>query len=213
LRPRILDLYCGAGGAGAGYAAAGFDVVGVDHRPQPHYPFTFVEGDALEYLASHPSGFVAVHASPPCQRHSTLAAGEEVELVRPTRTLLRRWGLPYVIENVEGAPLLNPVRICGVGLPGLRVIRHRLFESSVPLTGVPCPEQHPNVYTTDKRKALYGLLDPDTAYLQVTGGGNATVEQKRNAMGIQWMNGRELNQAVPPAYTLHIGRQLLRELL
>ena len=113
---RLLDLFCCAGGAGAGYAAAGFEVVGVDIDPQPRYPFEFVQGDALEYVAEHGHKFDVIHASPPCQafsRTKTLHTNEHPDLIEPTRAALRATGKPYVIENVVGAPLLDPIKLDG----------------------------------------------------------------------------------------------------
>lgn len=211
-RPRLLDLFCGAGGASYGYALAGFDVVGVDIAPQPHYPFTFYRDDALTFPTDD---FDVIHASPPCQAFSTLQARTRhitrVELIAPIRERLVSTGRPYVIENVEGAPLVRPVRLCGTQFPGLRVIRHRLFESNVPLVGTDCGE-HPLVFTRDKRKQHCGQLDQNTSFVQVTGGGNCTVANARAAMGITWMTKRELNEAIPPAYTTYIGKQLLSTL-
>lgn len=217
-KPRLLDLFCGAGGAGMGYHRAGFDVVGVDINPQPRYPFNFVQADALLFLAGYIKWgiehvFDAIHASPPCQRYSDLAkrngnADDWPDLIAPTRDLLKMAVLPWVIENVEGAPLRDPITLCGVSFPELRVIRHRLFESNVNLAA-PEHKPHPLVFTYDKRKAHYGRLDQDVAYVQVTGGGNATVANKRAAMGIDWMTGAELNEAIPPAYTEWIGRRLI----
>lgn len=211
-KQRLLDLFCCAGGASVGYARSGFEVVGVDLSPQPRYPFEFHQADALaldpEFLAT----FDAVHASPPCQSYSDLAKRNRnghlwPRLVEPTRKLLRSLGVPYVIENVEGAPLLDPLVLCGTMFPGLRVIRHRLFESNVPLDAPP-HGRHPLVFTHDKRKAHYGKLDQDTSFVQVTGGGNCTIRNARAAMGIEWMIKDELNEAIPPAYTEWIGRQL-----
>lgn len=221
-KPVLLDAFCGAGGAAQGYAEAGFEVVGIDIERQENYPFEFIQADAIEFLRRMVAGgtfewkgpglFAAVHASPPCQRHSDLqrrTGREYPELIAPVRELLQEWGLPFVIENVEGAPLMDPVRICGASLPGLRVIRHRLFESNFPLQGIPCPDRHPLVFTHDKRKAHYGHLDQDTSHVQVTGGGNCTVANKLDAMGVPWMTGAEANEAIPPAYTRFIGTQLL----
>jgi len=201
---KILDLFSGAGGAAVGYHRAGFDVFGVDLHPQPNYPFAFLQADALAFLEFPLIGFDAIHASPPCQAHSDLQKQNKREypdLIAPVRERLITSGLPYVIENVEGAPLITPVMVCGAGIPGLRVIRHRLFESNVPLEGVPCPSKHPLVFTHDKRKAHFGQLDQDTAFVQVTGGGNCTVANKRAAMDVPWMTGKEANEAIPPAYT------------
>ena len=225
-RPRLLDLFCGAGGAAMGYRRAGFDVVGVDIAPQPNYPFEFVQGDAIEFLERMVAGgtfewkgpglFDAVHASPPCQAYSDLqkrTRREYPRLIEPVRELLRTWGLPYVIENVDGAPLIAPVVLCGTQFPGLRVLRHRLFETS----GFFCPpmlghRKHPLVFTHDKRKAHYGKLDQNESFVQVTGGGNCTVANARDAMGIDWMTKDELNEAIPPAYTGYVGGFLLAAL-
>ncbi len=212
---RLLDLFCGAGGAAMGYHRAGFDVVGVDIEPQPNYPFEVHCRDALAVIddLDYFGDFDVIHASPPCQRYSDLAkrngnGADWPDLIAPIRELLEQTGLPWVIENVEGAPLRDPIMLCGTMFPGLRVLRHRLFESSVPLTP-PAHGDHPLVFTHDKRKAHYGELDQDTSFVQVTGGGNATVANKAAAMDIDWMTGAELNEAIPPAYTQFLGEQLL----
>ncbi len=220
-RPLLLDLFCGAGGAAMGYYRAGFDVVGVDIAPQPNYPFDFEQVDAMNVLRGRwwhvrPTQFDVIHASPPCQRYSDLSnrnnnADDWPDLVPIVRELLTIWDVPYVIENVEGAPLIDPITLCGTMFAGLRVIRHRLFKSNMPLTSPP-HGRHPLVFTHDKRKAHYGHLDQDTSFVQVTGGGNATVANKADAMGIDWMTGAELNEAIPPAYTEFIGAQLLQHL-
>lgn len=216
MRPIILDLFCGAGGAAMGYHRAGFDVIGIDIAPQPNYPFGFIQGDALN-VSIWPERFDAIHASPPCQRFSDLAARNAngdgwPDLVEPTRLCLQEAQRPFVIENVEGAPLINPIMLCGVMFPGLRVLRHRLFESNVRLAARP-HEAHPLVFTHDKRKAHYGKLNQDTAFVQVTGGGNATLANKLDAMGCWWMRSHhEVNEAIPPAYTEWVGGQLARHL-
>lgn len=131
-KPRLLDLFCKAGGAGYGYWQAGFDVVGVDIEPQKRYPFTFIQADALEYLARHGGEYDAIHASPPCQAFSKMKNPDKAhrkahpDLVDPVRELLMRTGRPYIIENVPGAPLLSPVTLCGSQF-GLKVYRHRVF--------------------------------------------------------------------------------------
>jgi DNA (cytosine-5)-methyltransferase 1 len=212
----LLDLYCGAGGASKGYVDAGFQVVGVDSSPQPRYPYRFIQQDALVFLdillaANRPLPYAAVHASPPCQAYSDLQKQSGLsypKLIEPTRERLEALRLPYVIENVEGAPLRAPTTLCGTMFPGLRVIRHRLFESNVELS-TPPHGKHPLVFTYDKRKAHYGKLDQNTAFVQVTGGGNCTVKNARDAMGIDWMIKDELNEAIPPAYTELVGKQLL----
>lgn len=213
MKPRLLDLFCCAGGATRGYQRAGFYVVGVDIRPQPNYVGDeFVQADALTFPLD---GFEAVHASPPCQASSDLQKQNKrvyPQLIPPIRERLRDWGGVYVIENVEGAPLVDPVKICGASIPGLRVIRHRLFESNVPLSGNTCPRRHPLVFTYDKRKAHHGQLNQDESFVQVTGGGNCTVANKRAAMGVPWMTGAEANEAIPPAYAEFIGLQLTEHL-
>lgn len=215
---RLVDLCCKGGGASMGYYLAGFDVIGVDREPQPDYPFPFVQADLRdltpEWLREHAD---AVAGSPPCQAHSDLAhrTGQEYpDYIPETRALMRASGLPYSLENVEGAPLLDPLVLCGTQFPGLRVLRHRLFESNVPLAEPrPHPERHPLVFTHDKRKPHFGKLDQATAFVQVTGGGNCTVDNARDAMGIWWLGKDGLNQAIPPAYTEWIGRQLAAHML
>ena len=215
-RPRLLDLFCCAGGAGVGYQRAGFDVVGIDIDPQPNYPLEFIQANALEVDEGFLATFDVIHASPPCQSYSDLAkrnrnADDWPRLIEPVREMLRATGLPYVIENVEGAPLIDPVVLCGTMFKGLRVLRHRLFESNVPLLA-PDHRVHPLVFTHDKRKAHYGKLDQDTSFVQVTGGGNCSIANARKAMGISWMTKAELNEAIPPAYTEYIGGQVLAHL-
>lgn len=221
-RPRLLDLFCGAGGAAVGYARAGFDVVGVDVAPQPRYPFEFRQADAIEYLAAGGwIGFDAIHASPPCQRFSIARhvrpSGERhPDLIAPTRAQLQRIGRPYVIENVAGAPLSNPIRLCGT-MFGLQVIRHRLFESNLLLcapshtrheTGVGFRERG-HRFVKGWRNAA-GKSYPLGDYVTVTGH-NFEMRSGSAAMGIDWMAvRRELAQAIPPAYTECIGAQLLR---
>jgi DNA (cytosine-5)-methyltransferase 1 len=211
-----LDLFCGAGGATRGYELAGARMMGIDINQQPNYVGAgFMCRDALtlsaRWIANH---FDFVHASPPCQAHSDLqrqSKREYPDLIAATRRLLDRTNLPYVIENVEGAPLRNPIMLCGTMFPGLRVIRHRLFETNwEPFTLPHGP--HPLVFTHDKRKRHYGQLDQDSSFVQVTGGGNARLANKLDAMGIDWMTGPEVNEAIPPAYTEFVGRQLLAQL-
>lgn len=199
-----------------GYHRAGFEVVGVDLHPQRNFPFQFIQADALTLETEFLRSFDAIHASPPCQSYSDLAkrngnGHKWPRLIEPVRELLVATGLPYVIENVEGAPLIDPAILCGTMFPGLRVIRHRLFESNFPLYPPPHPP-HPLVYTLDKRKSHYGKLDQNTAFVQVTGGGNCSVANARDAMGIDWMTKPELNEAIPPAYTRFVGRELLRHM-
>jgi len=222
VRPRLLDLFCGAGGAAKGYYDAGFEVVGVDIMPQPNYPFEFIHGDAIEFLERMVAGgtfewkgpglFAAVHASPPCQAHSTLGSlwkdRKHPDLVAPTRDLLAAWGLPYVIENVVGAPLLNPIMLCGstfgLGANGRQLRRHRLFESSVMVMAYPC--QH-----IGQPVGVYGYGGGGS----MTRGYKGTSEEYREAMGMHWpgLTKAEIAQAIPPAYTEHIGGYLMAEVM
>lgn len=155
--PRLLDLFCGAGGAGAGYRWAGFDVTGLDIHPQPRYPFAFEQGDAIEALRGGIwRDFDAIHASPPCQHYSPLGAlsphKSYPDLIAITRTLLIETGLPFVIENVMSAPLdkARSVTLCG-GMFGLRTYRHRRFEPAPGMT-LTAPE-HPKHLTVDEAVA------------------------------------------------------------
>jgi len=215
-KPRLLDLFCCAGGAAVGYARAGFEVVGVDLTDQPNYPFEFHQMDALSLDRNWVMTFDAIHASPPCQSYSDLArrngnADDWPRLIEPVREMLEDFGKPWIIENVEGAPLIDPVMLCGTMFPPLRVIRHRLFESNIDLV---TPhhvgrKEHPLVFTHDKRKPHYGKLDQNVSFVQVTGGGNCSMANARQAMGIDWMTKKnELNEAIPPAYTEYLGEQL-----
>ena len=221
-RPRLLDLFCGAGGCTKGYQRAGFYVVGVDISPQPNYcGDAFVQMDALEFLRRLLAGeevagwrledFDGIAASPPCQAYSA-ATGEHrdkhPDLVAETRRLLREAGLPYVIENVERSPLENPVTLCGSGF-GLPLRRHRLFEASFPLMSPGCAHggqvKRFDVYEHGKwRKsaspAIYGK------------GGRKAVEHWPEALGIDWMTRDEMAQAIPPAFTEHVGSYLMRHL-
>ena len=206
----LLDLFSGAGGACKGYQMAGFKVRGVDLHAQPRYVGEqFIQADALEYLAGLiESGeieeFDAIHASPPCQAYSWAAKRwkkiSRVDLVAPTRTLLQTTGLPYVMENVIGAPLGFAITLCGT-MFNLRVIRHRLFESSYFLFA---PHHPPHQGTVR-----------NGTYVTVAGHGGDNIKgrgsraAKQEAMGINWMNDKELNESIPPKYTEHLGRQLM----
>jgi DNA (cytosine-5)-methyltransferase 1 len=204
---KVLDLFCKAGGASAGLAMAGFDVTGVDIAPQPNYPYRLIQADALTCPLE---GFDLIWASPPCQAYSDLAkrngnAHEWPQLIGPVRERLIASGSPYVIENVQGAPLRDPVTLCGTMFRGLRVIRHRLFEATFKITAPKCG-RHPKVHTFDRRKAHFGKTCEWRDFVQVTGGGNSTTLAACSAMGIWWMTKEELNEAIPPAYAFHIGR-------
>lgn len=200
---KLLDLFCCAGGAGMGYARAGFEVVGVDINAQPRYPFAFHQGDALEFLFEHGHKFDAVHASPPCQAYSAtrkIQNNYHPELIPPTRAALQRLGLPWVIENVPGSPLIDPVELCGA-MFGLRTYRHRLFEASFQVT-VP---EHP---AHDAPQAKMGRPPKEGDYIHVVGNFSG-VEYAKAAIGIDWMNRDEMAQAIPPAYTEYIGCKLM----
>jgi DNA (cytosine-5)-methyltransferase 1 len=225
MRPRLLDLFCGAGGAAMGYHRAGFDVTGVDIKPQKHYPFPFILGDALEYVQEYGKEYDAIHASPPCQAYCDLRkmwnSREHPDLVGPTREALSSTGKPYIIENVPGAPLRASVMLCGtmfgLGCDGAELWRHRYFETTfnLPLTQ-PC--QH---YQGGKVIGVYGGHGRDrrrVVGVYGSSGGSSTRDgtqqfstaERREAMGIDWMTGAELSQAIPPAYTEWIGKQLLK---
>jgi DNA (cytosine-5)-methyltransferase 1 len=209
--PRLLDAYCCEGGAGRGYADAGFDVTGIDNRPQPRYPFTFIEADALEMLADREflAGFDAIHASPPCRDHTPLTsvAGTDGSawLLEATRGLLIASGKPWVIENVPGAPMRADLTLCG-HMFGLRTRRHRWFEFS-PSAGIipPLPHVHrPGVKTATKRRRERWDQGWDVS---VTG--DVGVYVGPEALGVDWMTGNGLSQAIPPAYTRYVGEFLM----
>jgi DNA (cytosine-5)-methyltransferase 1 len=207
-RPRLLDLFSGAGGCAVGYDRAGFDVVGVDNRPQPRYPFAFVQADALEYAAAHGSEYDAIHASPPCQGYSRMryATGgtSAPKLIAETRAALIATGRPYVIENVVGAPLVAYTMLCGT-MFGLRVRRHRLFETAplLPLLTPPCSCKHG---VRDGRligARLRGPKPPGRIKPP-----RFTDRELRSALGVDWMTIVEAGQAIPPAMTAFIGAAL-----
>jgi DNA (cytosine-5)-methyltransferase 1 len=203
VKPRLLDLFCGAGGCARGYQRAGFYVVGVDNRPQPRYAGDeFVQAAALEDIREHGREFDAVHASPPCQAHSSIAkqqrtrrpsAYEHPDLVEDTQRLLRATGLPYVIENVLSAPLENAVMLCGSSF-GLDVRRHRLFESNVPILALPCAHhwQTPRFRSLDKRHS--GLASVVGVHGHLNYAGERALREA--AMGIDWMSPEELAPAL-----------------
>lgn len=207
MRPRLLDLYSCAGGAGMGYHRAGFEVVGVDIEPQPRYPFEFHQADALKYLAEHGHEFDAIHASPPCQAYSVASQtqrnqGKEYpDLLAPTRDALEALGLPWVIENVPGAPMRADYRLCGCFF-GLRLRRERWFETSW--------HHFEMMPTHDHSEPALSVVGHGTpSWVRQKLGFNPTIAMYREAMGIDWTNRDELSQAIPPAYTEHIGRELL----
>lgn len=212
--PTLLDLFCCAGGAGEGYRRAGFDVTGVDIEPQPNNPHRFVQGDALEYLEAHGNEYDAIHGSPPCQGYSKLRQMHPKRkyplLIDALREKLTRLGKPYVIENVQTAPLQrysdlfggHGVVLCG-SMFGLGVARgflrrHRIFEASFSIVQPPCNHRGPavGVYGHGGHSGKHRMLYRDEA---------------SKAMGIDWMSRDEMSQAIPPAYTEYIGRYLLAQ--
>lgn len=220
-RPRLLDLFCGAGGAAVGYSRAGFDVTGVDHKPQPRFPFPFMLADALEYVREHGKEYDAIHASPPCQAYSRLRhlpwlrGRHYPRLIGETREGLIATRKPYVIENVSDAPVWG-AELCGAAL-GLPFSRHRRFECSVVLLFPPCPGHdviQPGSATPGKRyRAQAGITGmPKEICRDSMAGHFAGVGLAREAMQIPWMTRDELSQAIPPAYCEFIGRQLMQYL-
>lgn len=235
-RPRLLDLFCGAGGCTKGYQEAGFEVVGVDIKPQPNYcGDEFIQADAIEWLDGaleggmlELGGFVAVHASPPCQaythaRHiANRGRDDHPRLIEPVREILRQTGLPYVIENVVGAPLENLIELCGPSF-GLDVKRHRLFETSFAILAPACacgPHREPKFPSTPRVEVGYRDDEgkrPLSRYVNPLASGT-THELFAEAMGIDWIPARgkrpakPLQEAIPPAYTRHVGSYLLQHL-
>lgn len=215
VRLKLLDLFCCAGGCSMGYSDAGFDVTGVDLEPRRDYPFPFIEADALDILADRAflDTFHVITASPPCQRytvavHATGTAENHPDLVPPVREALESWGGPYVIENVPGAPLHNPLLVCGWAV-GLRHIkRHRLFESNMPLMspGCLCP--------TGDTVSVFGHSGEDRRKTTRQAHGvmrkHVPISEVRDLMGVPWITERDaVSESIPPAYTHYLGEQLL----
>lgn len=213
-RPLALDLFCKAGGASMGLYRAGFDVVGVDIEPQPRYPFAFVQADALKPPFDL-SRFDFIWASPPCQFYSALRPIAEAsagsprnyqDLVAPTREMLLAAGVPYCIENVPGSPLRWSLLLCGE-MFGLRTYRHRHFETSwLVMEPHHPPHRTPSQSKGRNRKAQWLAGAHASVY------GDIGTYAGPEAMGIDWMNGRELGNAVPPAYSEYIGRAALHQI-
>jgi len=204
---KLLDLFCGAGGASMGYARAGFEVTGMDLKHGKRYPFKYIRKNVMELRPEDLEEYDVIHASPPCQtfsatRHLRNAQGKTTSkqnLLAQVRSLLVVSGKPYVIENVKGAPLINAVQVCGSAF-GLKVRRHRLFESNMPLRGTECHHAQQG-----RPIGIYGSMRDE-----IPGGGHTakTMSEANAAMGIDWMIWGELVEAIPPAYTHHIGLQL-----
>lgn len=220
---KLLDLFCCEGGAGMGYHRAGFEVTGVDilGKYTKRYPFTFIQADALEYATKHAHEYDVIHASPPCQAWSIAAIGSGTQdrhpkLIEPIRKILKASGRPYVIENVVGAPLENPLTLCGTmfGLQAmdddgtrLRLERHRLFESNVKLTA-PAPCNHDR---TIQVGGVYGGGRSnrwEAKYVR-RGGYTPAKHVREQLMGIDWMTLHGLSQSIPPTYSEWIGTQIL----
>ena len=218
---RILALFCCAGGAGAGYAAAGFDVVGVDIDPQPRYPFEFHQADALEFVTDHGHEFDAIHASPPCQAFSktkTLHSNEHPDLIEPTRAALIATGKPYVIENVVGAPLVDPVKLDGrhfamtaadVDGVELKLVRPRLFESNIALHAPSTFTPNREIVTASAYGAGGGWTPKHRDNPDRRGGYIPHIDVLRELLGIDWTNKHELSQSIPPRFTQYVGEQLM----
>lgn len=204
-KPAVLDLFCGAGGASMGYHQAGFEVVGVDIKPQPNYPFKFIQGDALEVFKEVGYMFDFFHASPPCQAYSVMSKrwgrGGYPELIEPTRELLS--GLPYAIENVPSAPLIEPTTLCGSmfnleDTEGRQLKRHRRFETSFPLKPLKC---------SHKKKTI-GVYGHPGGSSKRDGLVFAQLKDWKDAMQIDWMSIPEITESIPPAYTRYVGEQV-----
>jgi DNA (cytosine-5)-methyltransferase 1 len=200
--PRLLDLFCGAGGAGMGYHQAGFDVVGVDINPMPNYPFEFHQGDALDYLAAHWITFDIIHASPPCQAYTGVPnrRDDHADLLDLTRDRLIASGLPYVLENVPGAPMPDAFILCGSTF-GLPIVRHRLFETHPRIGLVP----------SSCRQSSWGRgVDHGPGFYPYAHGAWRPAWREHVLPTVwPWMTLEEASQAIPPAYTTFIGTQLL----
>ena len=221
----LLDLFCGSGGAAKGYADAGFEVIGVDIEWHDDFPYTHYVGEAIETLEDLIGEYNtfdgvpidAIHASPPCPAYSTMTPDQSKHpmLIEPVRDLLVKTGLPYVIENVEGAKkhMVDPVKLCGSMFPydGLRVRRHRLFETNFPVHRLRC-----NHKAQGEVIGVYGDHWDSREFLRPDGtrrGRKAqSLEEGRAAMGVDWMSWGDLKDSIPPAYTRWIGRELREHL-
>ena len=202
-KPRLLDLFCGAGGCSVGYARAGFEVVGVDIKPQKNYPFEFHQADAMTYPLD---GFDAIHASPPCQGYSVATPnrlkGTHPNLVASCRERLNEAGIPWVMENVYRAPMRSDFLLCGCHFNLGQLRRKRIFETNWSSMVLRPPCVHTGCAIT---VAGHGT----TASERKLRGRPTTQLERAEVMGIDWMNRDELAQAIPPAYTHFIGNRLM----
>ncbi|MBP2581874.1 DNA (cytosine-5)-methyltransferase 1 [Streptomyces sp. PvR006] len=209
-RPRLLDAFCCQGGASAGYAAAGFDVTGIDLHPQPRYPYRFIQGDAVEYIRNHGHEYDAIAGSPPCQGYSdaqVLQGRDHPMLIAPTRDAMNATGRPWIIENVPGAAphLIDPVVLCGA-MFGLGTYRDRYFEAGGGLTLTqPHHPRHDKPITKMGRPRRPGEM---AHYV----GNFSGVQAARDDLQVPWMNRDGIRECIPPAYTQHLGRQLIQHL-
>lgn len=224
MKYRILDLFSCAGGAAVGYHRAGLEVAGVDINPQPRYPFEHHVADALEFVAAHGHEFDAIHASPPCQAFSatkSLHTNTHPDLIGPTREALQATGRPYVIENVPRSPLTDPMVLCGTefdlrtedvdGVP-LKLIRHRLFESNIPLVRKGGCSHDKSVLTASVYVAGGGWTPKHRDSPSRRGGYVPHTDVCRRLLGVDWTTKHEMSQVVPPAYTEWIGGQIISHL-
>jgi DNA (cytosine-5)-methyltransferase 1 len=219
---RLLDLYCGAGLAADGYAALGFEITGVDIRPQPHYPYEFIQGDALEYLRTTDlSQYDIIHASPPCQlftraKHLRTAQGskakEKIDLLTPTLSVLADLPIPWVVENVEGAKSIMPsdsVRLCGSYFR-LDVQRHRLFASNMEIIGTPCEHWRFPIDRESLRPRPWGVYHVPGDSIPKGGRTARDAAHAQELMGVErnlpWDS---LKEGFPPAYTSWIGAWII----
>jgi len=201
--PKLLDLFCGAGGAGEGYRQAGFSVTGVDIDPQPKNPHKFIQWCAFDYLKKHGKEYDVIHASPPCQEYSKASkqwrkAGKKYpDYIARIRRELVRVGKPWIIENVPGSPLINPIFLNG-SFFGINIHRPRFFETSFDLEQPIVPKMKP---------IKMGRPISDGDILQPVGHFSGVWYAKRE-MGLEWMGQKELAQAIPPVYTKWIGERV-----
>jgi DNA (cytosine-5)-methyltransferase 1 len=203
---KLLDLYCGAGGAAKGYADAGFEVTGVDIIEQPRYPYKFIQAEAIDYVTKHLDEYDVIHASPPCQPFTKMSAcrpgrkQQFKDLIFETRLAIE--SKPYVIENVPASPLIDPIQLCGWSF-GRELYRHRLFESNMELD----EKKHARHVKPGSRA---GHWKPGE--IISISGHFGPMWLAREVMEIDWMRRHEMSEAIPPYYTEFIGMQLIKKL-